>query len=73
MKMCKEEAGKEGTQAGGETKSDPEEEDCKMSAKRRGKEGRNIGTSVIELRSRRRSLGEEERENMVLVILLTSG
>ena len=36
--MCKEEAGKEGTQAGGETKSDLEEEGCKMSAGRREKE-----------------------------------
>ena len=38
VKMRKEEAGKEGTQAGGETKSDLEEEGCKMSAGRRGKE-----------------------------------
>ena len=39
----------------------------------RRKKGRNIETSVIELRIRRRSLEEEKRENMDLVILLTSG
>ena len=38
VKMRKEEAGKEGTKAGGETKSDLEEEGCKMSAGRREKE-----------------------------------
>ena len=58
VKMCKEEAGKEGTQAGGETKSDLEEEDCKMSAGRRGKE--EEGKKHWNLRDR----AEEQEEEL---------
>ena len=57
MKMRKEEAGKEGTQAGGETKSNLEQEDCKMSAKRRGKE--EEGKKHWNLRDRAEEQDEE--------------
>ena len=55
--MCKEEAGKEGTQAGGETKSDLEQKVCKLGARMRGKE--EEGKKHWNLRDRTEEQEEE--------------